>query len=77
MKKLLVVVILVVLVGVGGRIALRGDAVPRPADAAAVAAADLVSANGTVEGARPEVALRPDVAGTLKAINVRENDCVS
>jgi multidrug resistance efflux pump len=77
MKQFLVVVILVVLVGVGARIALQGDAVPRPADAAAVATADLVSANGTVEGARPEVTLRPEVAGTLKAINARENDCVS
>jgi HlyD family secretion protein len=36
-----------------------------------------VAANGVVEGARPEVALRPEVAGILKTIAVRENEDVA
>jgi multidrug resistance efflux pump len=35
-----------------------------------------VAANGVVEGARPEVALRPEVAGTIAAIPARENQDV-
>jgi multidrug resistance efflux pump len=36
-----------------------------------------VAANGIVEGAKPEVAIRPEVAGILKAINARENQDVA
>jgi multidrug resistance efflux pump len=36
-----------------------------------------VTANGIVEGARPEVALRPEVSGILKDILVRENQDVT
>jgi multidrug resistance efflux pump len=32
-----------------------------------------VAANGVVEGARPEIALRPEVAGTIAVLHVREN----
>jgi HlyD family secretion protein len=34
---------------------------------------DLVAANGVVEGARPEIGLRPEVAGILTVLHVREN----
>jgi multidrug resistance efflux pump len=37
---------------------------------------DRIAADGVVEGARPEAALRPDVAGTLAAIHVRESQRV-
>jgi multidrug resistance efflux pump len=37
---------------------------------------DHVAANGVVEGARPEVALRPEVVGTIAAIHFRENQQV-
>jgi multidrug resistance efflux pump len=36
-----------------------------------------VAANGTVEGARPEVAVRPEVAGTIGVLRVRENQDVT
>jgi len=35
-----------------------------------------VAANGVVEGARPEIALRPEIAATITAIPLRENDAV-
>lgn len=38
--------------------------------------ADLVAANGIVEGARPEVAIRPEVVGSIAAIPFRENELV-
>jgi multidrug resistance efflux pump len=76
-KTLIVALVLGVAAGVGGRWALRGDASPPANDVAhADSAATYVAANGTVEGARPEVALRPEVAGSLKVINARENDTV-
>jgi HlyD family secretion protein len=37
---------------------------------------DRIAADGVVEGARPESALRPDVAGTLAAVHVREGQRV-
>jgi multidrug resistance efflux pump len=36
-----------------------------------------VAANGVVEGARPEISVRPEVAGTIIAIPFRENQSVS
>jgi multidrug resistance efflux pump len=36
-----------------------------------------VATNGVVEGARPEVGLRPEIAGTIAAIHFRENQEVS
>jgi multidrug efflux pump subunit AcrA (membrane-fusion protein) len=56
-------------------LALSGQASsadPPRAPAAAYAPAR-VAANGVVEGARPEVALRPEVAGVISAIPFREN----
>jgi multidrug resistance efflux pump len=75
-KTVIVAMALGVFAAVGGRMALQSAAEPQPAPATALAASDFVSANGTVEGARPEVALRPEVAGILTAVKVRENDPV-
>jgi multidrug resistance efflux pump len=63
--------------GIGGRMACRGHASAQPTDAVVAAPVELVSANGTVEGARPEVALRPEVAGILTVIKAHENDKVA
>lgn len=76
-KTITLAVILGIAAGIGGRIALRGDSGPQAGDGnSAGAAPEQVSANGTVEGARPEVALRPEVAGILTAINARENQTI-
>ncbi len=79
MKKFILIgMVLGAVVGAGGRLALRGDAGVKGADPTAEApVVDLVSANGTVEGRRPEVALRPEVPGILKVVHVRENDAVT
>ena len=78
MKKVILVgVVLGVLAGAGGLLALRGNAGVRGADTPAVATADVVAANGTVEGRRPEVAVRPEVPGILKTLCVREGDAVA
>jgi multidrug resistance efflux pump len=67
-----------IVAAVGVRMALRGDAALRAADApTASARVEMVAANGTVEGARPEVALRPEVAGIITAIKARENAAVT
>jgi multidrug resistance efflux pump len=78
MKKTIVIaVVLGVGAGIGGRMALRGDAGPQPTNVSAASpAADMVSANGTVEGARPEVGMRPEVTGILVTLKARENDAV-
>jgi len=76
-KTIILAVVLGVAAGVGGRMVLRGTAGPASAEAAPVTPLEAVSANGTVEGARPEVALRPQVAGILTAVNVHENDAVA
>jgi multidrug resistance efflux pump len=49
--------------------ALGARTVDRKAD-------DRIAADGVVEGARPESALRPEVAGTLAAVHVREGQHV-
>jgi multidrug resistance efflux pump len=38
---------------------------------------DRVAADGVVEGAKPEAAIRPDVSGILAAVHVRENQDVT
>jgi HlyD family secretion protein len=71
---ILIAVVLGGLVGVCGRLALRGDPGLAPPDAARSAVPiDHVSANAIVEGARPQVALRPEVGGVLRTVHVREN----
>jgi multidrug resistance efflux pump len=74
-----IIVVLAALTGVGGHLALNGRS-----DSAAFTPArppvylpDHVAANGVVEGAHPEVALRPEIAGTIVAIYFRENQDVT
>jgi multidrug resistance efflux pump len=72
----LLVIVLAALVGVGGHMALRGATEPRDAGGLKppVYTPDCIAANGVIEGARPEVALRPEVPGTIAAIYFRENE---
>ncbi len=77
MKKTIVVALIVgVLGGIGGKLALRGTAGPTATPAITAAPNEVVAANGTVEGLRPEVSVRPEVAGIVTAIHARENDTV-
>jgi multidrug resistance efflux pump len=67
------------LAGVGGRVLLSGDphaADPEAARRAAAALPPQVTANGVVEGARPEVALRPEVVGAIAVVHVKEGQNV-
>lgn len=69
---------LLVLQREGGRV---DDPAPsasiNPADRkAAPFTPDRVAADGVVEGARPEAAIRPEVAGILTSVHVRENQDV-
>lgn len=65
--------------GVGGRLALRVSADTPGSESAPGASPALarVAANGVVEGASPEAGLRPEAAGPLAVLNVRENAWVS
>ena len=79
MKKIMaLLVVLGALAGVGARLMLRddphADLSNRPSSGGYHSSE--VAANGVVEGARPEVALRPEVAGAIKAIPFRENQPV-
>jgi multidrug resistance efflux pump len=81
MKKILLAIVLIsVLAIVGGRWALMAETEPRklsPTFHPRPASLDQIAANGVVEGARPEVALRPEVAGTIATLQVRENQQVT
>jgi multidrug resistance efflux pump len=80
MKKTIVIAIVVgTLAGLGGHMALYGGVSgPKVTDVRpAPAAGELVAANGRVEGALPELKLRPEVAGVLAAVNVAEQDAVT
>jgi multidrug resistance efflux pump len=56
-----------------GHLALRGSSGADPGGARPDTRFDQVTANGVVEGARPEVALRPEITGTIASITYREN----
>lgn len=79
--RVVLIVALVVgsLVGIGGQLALRSPAEPVHAGGRSVGPlwTNEVCANGVVEGARPEVALRPEVAGAIAVLHVRENQDVT
>jgi multidrug efflux pump subunit AcrA (membrane-fusion protein) len=80
MKTLwLLIVILVSLVALGGHIALRGttDRLDLSRHKAPVYSPNQIAANGVVEGARPEVALRPEITATVVAIHFWENQDVT
>ncbi len=71
--------ILITLVGIGGHLALRGKAEPVdwPRPQAPTPWPDYVAANGVMEGAQPEIALWPEITGTITAISFRENQQVT
>jgi multidrug resistance efflux pump len=66
------------LAGLGGHLLFRGDISPAQAlDTSVVQPpSPCVAANGVVEGARPETALRTEVVGSIAAVHVRENQDV-
>ncbi len=75
---LLVVVFLAGVIGIAGQLALRDGAAPASTQTKhGLYCPDHVSANGIVEGVRPEVALRFEVAGRLARLPARENDEVN
>ena len=78
---LFLVLVLLALSGLIGVTFIQGDAglASSPTDVLPSASAwpRQVAADGTVEGAKPEVALRPELPGILKTINVRENQDVT
>jgi multidrug resistance efflux pump len=76
---LIVAIVLGAVAGIGGRLALKSqaEAVDRPEHKAATSWTAQVFTNGQIEGARPEVAFRPEIAGTIKAVHVRENQEVT
>jgi multidrug resistance efflux pump len=79
MKWKLPILSLVTALGIGGgHLALRGSSGEEPEPGGGPAdRPNRVAANGVVEGARPEVALRPEINGTVVAINYRENQEVA
>jgi HlyD family secretion protein len=78
-KTWAVVVVLLTLVGIGGHLALRTPGEPESGyrQQAPTHWPDCVTANGVVEGAQPEVALWPEITGTITAIYFRENQQVT
>jgi len=74
-KTVTIAVVLGIVAGVGGRMALRSNAGSGHADTGSgPALVEQVAANGLVEGAQPEVRLWPEAPGILAAVKVREND---
>jgi len=74
---LLIMGALALVLGVGSRLVLpgsmtRGTAPEGPPSARRGG----VAANGVIEGARPEIALRPEITGTITAVHVHENQDV-
>jgi multidrug resistance efflux pump len=85
---MLVALVLGIVVGSGFLVALQReggrindpalDAAPTPPERKVVPfKPDRVAADGVVEGARPEVAIRPEVAGVLVSVHVREDQDVT
>lgn len=77
---LIIAVVLGAVAGIGGRLALRSQTEPvdQPVPKNSTTPwPNIVSAKGVIEGTRPEVALRPEIAGAIKAIHVRENQEVA
>jgi multidrug resistance efflux pump len=78
-KTLALLMVVGSLAGMGTRLLLRDEtsfSVRNRPPAPAYHAGE-VAANGVVEGARPELALRPEVAGAIAAIHFRENQPVA
>jgi multidrug resistance efflux pump len=80
MKGLTLILILgAALAGVGAHFLLRDGGRPGELSVGKITSdwPEHVAANGVVEGARPETALRPEVVGTITAIPFRENHSVT
>jgi multidrug resistance efflux pump len=74
MKKILILAVcLGIVAAVGSRLALRGDSSAAVDAKTTSRANERVAATGVIEGAHRKVELRPQVTGTLNAVNVREN----
>lgn len=73
------VVGLLILASGGSYLALRGKAEPLEGRRPPVPTywPGYVAANGVIEGAQPEIALRPEIAGTIAAIAFRESQAVT
>jgi multidrug resistance efflux pump len=79
MKTLpILAIVLGTMAGVSGQLFLRNEpgAVAGPSASPGESATERVAANGVVEGARPEAALRLEVAGTIATVHARENQDV-
>jgi multidrug resistance efflux pump len=79
MKIIPIVLIVGALAGTGMSFVLRaGDSGRSPRDDYRIplSLSEHVAANGLVEGARPEITIRPEVQGTLAILYFRENDHV-
>src|SRR5262249_43928082 len=79
-RTLLAVVVVGSLAGVSWFVALwaYGEQTRQPGPGVPTATpVPQIAANGMVEGAAPEVAIRPEVAGTLAAVHVREGQDVA
>jgi HlyD family secretion protein len=76
---LLLVIVLIALTALAGHIALRekSDSVNLLLPEPSVSPSDHVAANGVTEGAQPEIAIRPEIVGTIAAIHFRENQDVT
>jgi multidrug resistance efflux pump len=64
------------LAGLAGHLLFRGELGPAGASSFSLPSTTRVShvaANGVVEGARPEVALRTEIVGTVAVVHAREN----
>lgn len=76
----LAILVLGVIAGLGGHFFLLGSeaapAAPPGGNLLAMTRPDRVAANGVVEGARPEVALRAEIAGMLVRVCIKENQDV-
>lgn len=75
----LAIVLVALLVGIGSHLALksRSDEPDARPSRKPIYRPDQVTANGVIEGAQPEVALRPETAGTITALHFRENQDVA
>ena len=76
MKFLPIILVIGALAGTGMSFVLRGGDSGRSSSVdprMAISMSEHVAANGLVEGARPEIAIRPEVQATIRVIPIREN----
>jgi len=75
----ILMIVLAILVGVGTHLALNYHAQSEDTGRhqALVDSPEVVTADGVIEGAQPEVAIRPEITATITAIPFRENQEVT